>query len=372
LGRSFTILTIAGIPIKIHWSLFLLPIFIIGMGLLTGADSSMTFLVLAFVSATFVCVIMHEYGHALSAKKYGIHTKDIIISLAGGIARLKRIPNEALKEFQIAFAGPLVNLVIFILLFIPLFFMGEISHPFDSSFYQINDRIDYFQVKDFVPLIMYINAALFLFNLIPAFPMDGGRMLRSLMSLKFSKLKATYYSMMLSRFMAFLMIFFGLYYQYFFFAFVGAFILVMGTNEYKMIWIEDLLERYQLKDIVRTELAKLQSGMNLSDASAMAKKTGERDFLVYDEQDELLGVLSAEYLNDGIKRKLQKSEVKEFLRDQYPALDATESLKDFFYKINNEALCIVEVTDAGNRIGSASRSSLNAFIREKYRNRKNP
>ena len=370
MGRSFQILSIAGIPIKIHWSLFLLPIFIIGMGVISGSGSEMILLVLAFISVTFICVILHEYGHALTAKKYGIHTKDIIISIAGGIARLKRIPNEALKEFQIAFAGPLVNLVIFFLLFIPLFLTGEISHPFDSAFYQISDRIDYFQLKDFVPLIMYINAALFLFNLIPAFPMDGGRMFRSLLSLRFSKLKATYYSMMLSRIMAFLMICFGLYYQYFFFAFVGTFILIMGSNEYKMIWIEELLDKYQLKDIVRSTPARIESGMTLSAASKMSKETGERDFLVYSDKA-LIGVLSAEYLNDGIKRKLQQSEVQEFLRPAMNSLDEAESLKDFYYKINNDALCVVEVKQGEKLIGTASRSSLNQFIRDKYRNRNN-
>ena len=136
----------------------------------------------------FLCILLHEYGHALTARKFGVTTKDIVLLPIGGMARLNKMPEKPAHEFLVALAGPMVNILIAVFLFPFFWFITKpqlAAYPLSAP-ENLDD--DFFL---FIPLIIFINVLLALFNLIPAFPMDGGRMLRALLSLKTSRLKAT-------------------------------------------------------------------------------------------------------------------------------------------------------------------------------------
>src|SRR6266508_5944558 len=154
-----------------------------------------------FILALFLCVVLHEYGHALTARRYGIKTRDITLYPIGGVARLERMPDKPIEELWVALMGPAVNLVIAAVLFAYLFFSGglvPITHLTIAS-------------GSFLTRLMTLNIWLVLFNLIPAFPMDGGRVLRAILAMRIEYVRATQVAATIGQGLAFLFGFIGLF-----------------------------------------------------------------------------------------------------------------------------------------------------------------
>ena len=161
---------IAGIDVFLHWTYVLAPIYIIySLKWQRDVAWSVIGVLMSLLVSMSTCVLLHEYGHALMARRLGVVTKDIIITPIGGLARLERMPRKPFQELLISLAGPTVNLAIALLLATYVFATGQEWLP----------TLDFEGLAQFPVIMMWINAALFLFNLIPAFPMDGGRILRS-------------------------------------------------------------------------------------------------------------------------------------------------------------------------------------------------
>lgn len=181
---------VAGIDIRLHWSFFLAPLTIYLQYRQFGA--AIISLLLVLMLAVFVCILLHEYGHALTARYFGVKTQDIIITPIGGLARLVRMPLNPVQELLITIAGPLVNLAIAGLFFIYLLIRGE---PLS-----LNNEAE--SIAAFPQLMMWANLVLFLFNLIPAFPMDGGRILRSSLAIFLDYQRATKAAALVGRILA--------------------------------------------------------------------------------------------------------------------------------------------------------------------------
>jgi len=225
LGRIF------GIETYIHWSFWILLLWIVlqalGQGGLAAALSAT-----GFVIAIFFCVYLHELGHAMTARRYGIQTLDISILPIGGLARLERMPKSPIAEFWIAIAGPAVNVVIALVL---------------ASLLGIKVAVASIQNADFLshPLLQQlvaINVSLAAFNLFPALPMDGGRILRSLLQLRMSRLRATEVAARVSRYLAGVLIIAGFIYG-FHLVLIGIFVLIAGFQELMMARVEHLREQ---------------------------------------------------------------------------------------------------------------------------------
>lgn len=169
-----------GIDTYIHGTFWLLPLFVLFRSLGDGLDAIAFQIALVF--AVFFCVALHEVGHALAAAAYGIGTHDITLYPVGGIARLERMPEKPLREVAVALAGPAVNVVIAIGLLIGLVASGS-AISFSST--------TPYSVEEFFLYLFGANVFLCLFNLLPAFPMDGGRVLRALLSTRMTRLRAT-------------------------------------------------------------------------------------------------------------------------------------------------------------------------------------
>ena len=175
IGRAF------GIGIYVHWTFLLLLGFIAYQGWgIDGASGPLHTSML--VVLLFTCVVLHELGHALMARRFGVGTRDITLYPIGGVARLERMPEKPWEELCIAVAGPAVNVVIAALLVVPLLFLRG-SQPADDLVQVGRDG--------YVLDLFRINVSLILFNLLPAFPMDGGRVLRALLIPAFGRLNAT-------------------------------------------------------------------------------------------------------------------------------------------------------------------------------------
>ena len=149
--KSLQLAIVAGIPIKIHWSFSLLILFIVYVGVQNKLGVEGTLWFGAVMISLFFCVLLHEYGHALTAKVFGVKTKDIILSPLGGMARLEKLPDKPMHEFYVAIAGPAVNIVI-------AFFLGLYITLFLSSSFWINTtHIEFlFNGKDFIKLMFWM------------------------------------------------------------------------------------------------------------------------------------------------------------------------------------------------------------------------
>ena len=141
-----------------------------------------------FILSLFLCVVLHEYGHALAARRYGVKTLDIILTPLGGIARLMKMPDKPIQELVVALAGPAVNVVIATIIFLVLYVgmgVNPIFHIDENLYFFNGNPIKFFSV------LMVVNVTLIIFNLLPVFPMDGGRVLRALLAMKWKKVTAT-------------------------------------------------------------------------------------------------------------------------------------------------------------------------------------
>ena len=182
------------------------------------------------VFCLFVCVIAHEYGHALTARTYGVPTRDILILPIGGLARLEYLPPEPKKEIVIAIAGPLVNVLIAIVLGVFILISEGVE-----GWKAIKTFQDLLSPIGLVYAVLLLNITLFFFNLIPAYPMDGGRILRSLFSLKWGRKKATIYASYLAQFIGLGFFGFSLFGDHFTLALIGVFIFFTARWERRAI-----------------------------------------------------------------------------------------------------------------------------------------
>jgi len=178
-------------------------------------------LLIILMLAVYACILLHEFGHALAARCFGVPTRDIIITPIGGLARLVRMPIKPVQELLITVAGPAVNLVIAGLFWLFLFWTRQ------STAWTGDGQV----LIAFPQLLMWANLVLFLFNLIPAFPMDGGRILRSSLSIFFGHQRATRTAVIIGKVFAVLFIGAGFYLQDFWLGVVGGFVFLAAGAE---------------------------------------------------------------------------------------------------------------------------------------------
>lgn len=189
--------TISGIRLYLHWSFLILLGLVFfydlgGVGLPAAAQR------LLLVLSLFACIVLHELGHALAARKYGIPTRDITLLPIGGVARLERMPREPKQELWVALAGPLVNVGI-VLALLAIFAVIRLS---GSTFLASQEA--------FITLLTQVNLFLIAFNLLPAFPMDGGRVLRALLAQRLEYVRATRIAARIGQVMALFFVLAGL------------------------------------------------------------------------------------------------------------------------------------------------------------------
>lgn len=228
MNKTIFIIRWLGIDIKMHWS-FLFLFIIVGItSFVQGYSLKLASMLILLLLISFVFVLLHEYGHALSARKFGIQTRDIILTPIGGIARLESIPTKPLEELVVAFAGPLVNLFFGIIILTGLYL-------FDKSDFILRDKVIeevLFNPLGLAYMVGGLNIILFVFNLIPAYPMDGGRILRSLLSFKFERDRATLIASFIGQMFAIGFIFLGFFNKIIGLILIGLFIYIMASREF--------------------------------------------------------------------------------------------------------------------------------------------
>jgi len=245
--------TFFGIDLFVHWTFGLLIAYWVATSWSEGA-LGVVFSV-ARLLGVFACVTLHEYGHALTARVFHVPTVDITLLPIGGVARLKHMPRVPSQELLVAVAGPAVNVVIALLLIVGIAaYMGlnaAMGWGLDrETMIDVGDLLLEPSFRGFVLTLLLVNIMLVLFNMIPAFPMDGGRVLRSILAMMMNYRRATFIASRIGVACAILMLTFGLYTGEFMMILIAGFIAFAGMNEARQVDVMESLRGLRIGDVL--------------------------------------------------------------------------------------------------------------------------
>lgn len=289
---SIRIARISGIDVFIHWTFSFLILFIIYVNYRAGGDLAQMGWTLLFVATLFFIVTLHELGHAFAARRYHIKTKDITLLPIGGVARLENMPEKPSEELVVALAGPLVNVVLAIIMGL---FLSMPENPEEAL-----KGLTGINASNFLFNVLVINIFLAVFNLIPAFPMDGGRVLRAFISMWIPRHKATFIAARIGQLIAVVFIIGGFYANPFL-IFIGLFIILGAQAEAEQTKTSFMLKGAILRDALMKQFEVLQEDDPIQKAVDKLLNGQSKNFIVVANQvpvgtlnrDEIIKALSA-------------------------------------------------------------------------------
>ena len=335
---SFNIGTIFGTVVRVHVTFLLLLVWIWFMHYQIGGAAA-AWEGVAFIVTVFGCVVLHEFGHALAARRFGIKTPDITLLPIGGLARLERMPEEPGQEFVIAVAGPLVNVVIAVLIFMALGGQAGIEQMM-----QVEDPR-----ADFLVRLAGVNIFLVLFNMIPAFPMDGGRVLRAALATRMSWARATQIAANIGQGLAFLFGFLGLLYNPLL-IFIAIFVYLAAAAEAQTAQIRDISNSLLTGDVMVTEFAALDRTATVAEAIDRLLATTQNEFPILDAQGHMEGLLTRNDMIAALRETGPDAPVVSRMRTDLPTVHRRQSLKEGFRLMQETSAPAVAVVDSTGRL----------------------
>ncbi|MET7030381.1 site-2 protease family protein [Sediminicola luteus] len=345
---------IAGIKIEIHWTFSFLLIWVVFLDIQKGGNLNSSLLNILIILILFLCVVLHELGHALTAKRFGVGTKKITLLPIGGVALLEKIPEKPGQELLVALAGPAVNVVIAILL---SFFI-----PFENYLGMDPSGLEEFlDTSGFQSLLLFLflaNLMLVFFNMIPAFPMDGGRVLRALLAFKLGRVKATEIASGLGQVLAVLFFMLGIFFNPFLIL-IALFIFVGAYGENQMVKNQSILEGHIVEEAMLTKLTLLHPQDTIQEAINAVLASTEKDFVVMDN-NKIAGVL---HNKDIIKNANNPSIlIKDVMHKDIKTVDITQAITTVLEKIRNEKSTFYPVTRNNELVGAIDMTNISEFI----------
>jgi Zn-dependent protease/predicted transcriptional regulator len=304
-----------------------------------------------FILALFACVVLHEYGHALTARRYGIKTRDITLLPIGGLARLEKMPDEPSQELRVALAGPAVNVVIATLLFATLTVTSGTVPAISLSL----GRGSFFEQ------LMMVNVLLVLFNMIPAFPMDGGRVVRALLAMRMEYGHATHVAANLGQSIAVLFGFVGLVADPFLLL-IAAFVWFAARQEASMTETKISLAGIPVSRAMVTEFRKLTPEMELYQAIALALSGSQQEFPVVSE-GRVVGVLTRDDLVKALHQRGQGAFVSDVMHRDFEEVDSYDMLEAALPRLQKSIYHIVPVVRFGQLVGLLTAENVGEFLR---------
>ena len=348
---SITIARVAGSEIRIHLT-FLILLAWIGFAEYFSGGTAAAVDGVAFIIAVFACVLLHELGHALAARRYGIATPDITLLPIGGLARLSRIPEKPAEEIVIAIAGPLVNVVIAAILIV-------LGAHFDLTTVADLEK----SAPGFLTRLAAVNIWLVLFNLIPAFPMDGGRVLRALLAFRLGRRKATDIAARIGQGLAFAFGFWGLMSGNVFLVFIAIFVYLAAAGEAGDVDMREAARRVPVERVMVRVFETLGPNATVDDAAEALLRTTQHEFPVVDGGGHLRGFLSRNAMIAALKASGPETPVIDVMTRDVPAVKVGQPLEMATRLMQENQASEVAVTDEDEKlVGYVSRENLAEFM----------
>lgn len=342
---------IAGIKISVHWTFLILIFWIVFSNVRSGLTFNEIVWSVTFVLTIFLCVTLHELGHALTAKRFKIKTKEISILPIGGVAQLESIPEKPKEELLVALAGPAVNVVI-----------AAVLYPFVTVGREIEDLSTLSRIGpgNFLLALMSINLWLALFNLIPAFPMDGGRVLRALLAFRLTHAKATAIAASVGQILAIAFVFLGFFYNPFL-IFIGFFIFLGAQSEAAYAQSKSMLKGFTVSDVLMKEIPVIDANASVREAAAKLLEGQNKNFVVY-EDGKPVGTLSRDQIIKALGENGEYVSVSRVKDEQMVILSPDLPLEDAWLKLQQEKKPFMLVMTDGRMEGVLDRENVAEFI----------
>jgi Zn-dependent protease len=324
-----------GIPVRIH---FTFPLILIAVALEAGVRGTWrdALWMVALVLAVFVCVVLHELGHSLQVRRYGIEVRDIILLPIGGMARAERIPENPWQEIVVAISGPLVNYALAALLLVAVLVRGAV---FDFE-------------NDFVVSLLSINVVLGTFNLIPAFPMDGGRILRGLLATRMDYLKATHYAKNVGQIIATLFAVTAfLNTKLIMLALIAVFIFFGAIGEERMVRVKVFLGGRTVKDFLPRDASLLIAEDSLASVSPRLATRRRHILPVTDRSGSLAAAVDARVIEEALASGRAEEPVYHFIETGFPLIEENMPAVQAYFLLRKGEHPLVGIVRNGDYVG---------------------
>jgi stage IV sporulation protein FB len=333
---SVTIATVFGTKVRMHLTFVILLLWVAaGEALARGAQAAVTGII--FVLLLFVCVVAHEFGHILVARHYGGRTRDILLLPIGGVSRMERMPEGPAEELAVAVAGPAVSIAIGLSLVLLVGF--PTAHEIESA-----------APGALLPRLAAANLFLAVFNLVPAFPMDGGRAVRALLAMRLGRLRATRIAAFIGHAIAGVFVLLGLVSLNPILLLIGIFIFFGASAESTDTELRQAAQRLTVGDVMRSNVRSIASGAPMSDAISLMLHAGQHAIPVAEPDRQLVGVVTKDALIRAIHRLGSEAAVREAMERDVPVVASNAALTEALDLMQGDSAPAVVVLDAGGQL----------------------
>ncbi len=334
----YTIGRIRGTEVKVHLT-FVLFLIWWAVGGYQEAGTAGAFAAAFWLLAVFGCILLHEFGHITMARRFGVRTPDVILLPIGGVARLERIPDEPKQELLIALAGPAVTAAIAVILYAVIRLTGDDAGLGDLS-----------PTRPFLSLLMNVNVYLLLFNLIPAFPMDGGRVLRALLASRMGIVRGTRVAAMLGQILAVLGGLYAVTAGHPLAVLVAFFVFLGATAEAEAVETRAAGDGLQVSQMMVTEFRTIPVYATLGDAVELLLSGEQREFPVVDNNGRIEGILTRDNLIRGLSNMGPAGPVAEAMTPGVPLVPPTLGFQEALERLRSSRLPALPVVDHLGRL----------------------
>lgn len=349
---SFSLGRLFGSELRVHLTFFLLLAWV-GFAAYAQAGPAAAVRNLLFILALFACVLAHEFGHALMARRYGIRTPDITLLPIGGLARLERMPENPLHEIWVALAGPAVNIVIWLvltLLFGARAALGDLGDGALSS-------------GGFLGQLATVNLILALFNMIPAFPMDGGRVFRALLCLRMDRVRATRIASYAGQGVAVLLAFVGLSTGNAILVLVAFFVFIAAGGENQDVAMRSAARQLRARDAMITRFESLAPDDSVEAAAAALIRTTQHEFPVLQEDGALAGFVTRNAIFKAtVEGKSATQPVHTIMETEIPRVGLGTGLERILEALHKGAPAVAVCAAGGEMIGYVTRENIGELM----------
>jgi Zn-dependent protease/CBS domain-containing protein len=357
MGNSLRLFKVKGIDIRVHITFPLILIWAaVQFGWLNGFGINGAIYGIIVTLLLFSIVVLHELGHSLAALKYGVPVKQIVLLPIGGVAQLKRMPEKPIQEFVIAIAGPLVNVGLAVLFAIIASLAG-----FTLTMGNLFNNILNFADTSLSSVFAYVfisNLFLAGFNLLPAFPMDGGRVLRAILATRVSYVRATAIAVTIGQAMAWLLGLYGFLSGGFFMVLIAIFIFIGAGQEGQLVQLRNVLEGLQVEQAYSRHTQTLPPEASLKDVVNLTLNSFQADFPVCDGE-KLIGIITHTRLIQALNTFPPETSVRDVMVEDIPSVSPLDSLFDVQKRFSETGVDALPVVDQGIFRGIITNKDIN-------------
>jgi Zn-dependent protease/CBS domain-containing protein len=347
MGGAFKIGRFSGIDVKVHWTFILLLAFFAFIGYQASASPLGALTAVVMIVALFFCVLLHEFGHSLVAQRLGIGIHSITLLPIGGVSNLESLPEKPADEVKISVAGPLVSVVLALIFFGVGLLLGAVPRVPTDLF------MGFGSVGQFFFSLGFLNIVLAVFNLLPAFPLDGGRILRGLLATRLGAVRATDISSTIGQVFAAVFFLIGLLSGDILLALVAVFIFFGASGEAQMVKQRELTSGLTVSDVMGTKprTETVTPNHTFGQVLDLVIHGYQEDFPVLDDGN-LVGIITRDEIMTAAHSPGRYSSVRDLMKTNVPTISSQAGLfEDGLRILQQSGLRALPVTENGELVG---------------------